>query len=53
MMKDFITEYNEIMNEMNKLYGADSARKYDMLSDEQKESMSEEEVEKWELHHFR
>ena len=36
------------MNEMNKLYGADSARKYDMLSDEQKESMSEEEVEKWE-----
>lgn len=48
MMKDFITEYNEIMNEMNKLYGADSARKYDMLSDEQKESMSEEEVEKWE-----
>lgn len=48
MIKDFITEYNDIMNEMTKLYGADSARKYTMLSDEEKEAMSEEEVEKWE-----
>lgn len=48
MIKDFITEYNEIMNEMNKLYSADSARKYDMLTDEQKESMSDDEVEQWE-----
>lgn len=48
MIKDFITEYNDIMNEVTKLYGADSARKYPMLSDEEKESMSDEEVEKWE-----
>ncbi len=48
MIKDFITEYNDIMNEMTKLYNANSARKYTMLSDEEKEAMSEEEVEKWE-----
>ena len=48
MIKDFITEYNDIMNEMTKLYNADSARKYTMLSDEEKEAMSDDEVEKWE-----
>ena len=48
MIKDFIAEYNDIMNEMTKLYNADSARKYSMLSDEEKEAMSDDEVEKWE-----
>lgn len=48
MIKDFITEYNDIMNEMTKLYNAKSARKYTMLSDEEKEAMSDDEVEKWE-----
>lgn len=48
MIKDFVTEYNDIMNEMTKLYGAGSARKYTMLSDEEKEAMSDDEVEKWE-----
>lgn len=48
MIKDFITEYNDIMNEMTKLYGAKSSRKYTMLSDEEKEAMTEDEVEKWE-----
>ncbi|MDE5696178.1 MAG: flagellar filament capping protein FliD [Lachnospiraceae bacterium] len=48
MIKDFITEYNDIMNEMTKLYNADSARKYTMLSDEEKEAMSDDEVETWE-----
>lgn len=48
MIKDFITEYNDIMNEMTKLYSADSARKYTMLSDEEKEAMTDDEVEKWE-----
>ena len=33
---------------MDNLYNADSARKYNMLSAEEKESMSDEEVEKWE-----
>lgn len=48
MIKDFITEYNDIMNEVTKLYTANSARKYTMLSDEEKDAMSDEEVEKWE-----
>lgn len=48
MIKDFITEYNDIMNEMTKLYNANSARKCTMLSDEEKEAMSDDEVEKWE-----
>ena len=47
-IKDFISEYNDVINEMDKLYNADSARKYDMLTDEQKESMSDDEVEQWE-----
>ena len=47
-IKDFISEYNEIVNEVYGKYNADSARKYDMLTDEEKESMTDEEVEKWE-----
>ena len=48
MIKDFISEYNDIINEIYQKYNADSARKYTMLSDEEKEAMSDEEVEKWE-----
>ncbi len=47
-IKDFITEYNEIINEVAKRYGADSARDYDVLSDEEKESMTDEQIENWE-----
>ena len=47
-IKDFLTEYNELINEMDKLYNADSARKYNMLSADEKASMTDEEVEKWE-----
>ena len=48
ILASFVAEYNDIMNEMTKLYGADSSRKFTMLSDEEKEAMSEDEVEKWE-----
>lgn len=48
MIKDFITEYNDIINDVYTKYNADSARKYDMLTDEEKEAMSDDEVEKWE-----
>ncbi len=48
MIKNFFKEYNELVNEMDKLYNADSADKYTMLSDEEKEAMSEDEVEEWE-----
>lgn len=48
MIKDFISEYNEIINEVQKRYNADSASKYQMLTDEEKESMTDDQVEKWE-----
>lgn len=47
-IKDFISEYNELIIEMDKLYNADSARDYDVLSAEEKESMTDDEIEKWE-----
>lgn len=47
-IKNFLTEYNELINEIDKLYNADSARDYDVLSDEEKESMTDSEIEKWE-----
>lgn len=48
MIKNFIKEYNSIINEMDKLYNADSAKGYEPLTDEEKEAMSESEIEKWE-----
>lgn len=47
-IKDFLTEYNDLINEMDKLYNADSARKYDMLTNDEKDSMTDDEVEQWE-----
>ncbi len=46
-IKDFISDYNAILKEMNTKYGAASARGYDVLTDDQKEAMSDDEVEKW------
>lgn len=48
MVKDFIKEYNSILKEMNTLYRASSARDYEPLTSEQKEEMSDDEIEKWE-----
>ena len=47
-VKNFIKQYNELLEEMNKLYNADSARGYDILTDEEREAMTEEQIEKWE-----
>lgn len=47
-IKDFLSEYNEIINEVAKKYSADSARKYNVLSDEEKEAMTDDQIEKWE-----
>ena len=46
-IKEFVTQYNSILKEMNTLYNAKSARNYDVLTDDQKDAMSDEEVEKW------
>lgn len=47
-IKDFLTEYNSVINEITKLYNADSAKDYEPLSDEERESMSDDQIEKWE-----
>ncbi len=47
-IKNFFTKYNELINEMDKLYNADSAAKYEPLTKEEKDAMSETEVEEWE-----
>jgi len=48
MVKNFFKGYNELINEMDKLYNADSAKGYEPLTDEEKEALSDSEVEKWE-----
>lgn len=47
-IKNFLTEYNNIINEITKLYNADSARGYDPLTDEEKDAMTDTEIAKWE-----
>lgn len=48
MVKSFLKEYNSIINEMDKLYNADSAKGYEPLTDDEKDAMSDSEVEKYE-----
>ena len=47
-IKDFLTEYNNVINEITKLYNAESASDYQPLTDEEKDAMSDEQIEKWE-----
>lgn len=46
-IKEFITEYNSILKTMNTYYGAASASSYEVLTDDQKKTMSDDEVDKW------
>lgn len=48
MVKNFVKAYNEILKEMNTLYYADSSRGYDPLTDDEKEAMTDNQIEKWE-----
>lgn len=47
-IRDFLTEYNSIINEMDKLYNADSSKGYEPLTDDEKSELSDDEIEKWE-----
>lgn len=47
-IKNFLKEYNSIINEMDKLYNADPAKGYEPLTDDEKDELSDKEVEKWE-----
>lgn len=47
-IKSLIKEYTSLINELSKLYNADSAKGYNPLSDDEKDAMSDTEIEKWE-----
>lgn len=47
-IKDFIQQYNDVINKINKLYNAPSAKGYNPLSEDEKAAMSDTEVAKWE-----
>ncbi|WP_197026887.1 flagellar filament capping protein FliD [Butyrivibrio sp. FCS014] len=47
-IKKLVKEYSELMKELSTLYNADAAKKYSMLTDDQKDAMSDDEVEEWE-----
>ena len=48
MVKNFLKEYNTVINEIDKLYNAASAKGYEPLTSEEKDAMSDSEVEEWE-----
>lgn len=47
-VKKFVNDYNTLLTDMYEKYSADSSRGYDPLTDEEKEAMSEKEIENWE-----
>ncbi len=47
-VKSFVKEYNELITELNDAYYATSAKGYEPLTDDEKDSMTEEQIEKWE-----
>lgn len=48
MIKNFITGYNALVNEFDSLYNADSAKGYEPLSDDEKDAMTDTQIEDWE-----
>lgn len=46
-VKEFITEYNKVMTDLNKLIDAPKNREYKPLLDDEKKDMSEDEIKKW------
>lgn len=47
-IKDMLSEYNELIKTLDTAYNAESAKGYEPLTNDEKESMSDDEVEKWE-----
>lgn len=48
MIKTFISKYNELIENLDSMYYADSAKGYEPLTDDEKEAMTDDQVEKWE-----
>ncbi len=47
-IKGILKDYNELINEMTKLYNAGTAKGYEPLTSEEKAALSDSEVEEWE-----
>ena len=47
-VKDFLNQYNEVVNYLQAQYNADSAKGYEPLTDDEKSEMTDKQVEKWE-----
>lgn len=48
MIKGFLKEYNSVINELDKLYNAESSTSYDPLLSEEKEALTDTEISEWE-----
>lgn len=47
-IKEFISSYNDLINELSSYYNADSAKGYEPLTADEKDAMSESDVAEWE-----
>lgn len=47
-IKNFIKKYNEVINEMDKMYNAEAAKDYEPLLSEEKEALTDSEIQDWE-----
>lgn len=47
-IKGLFKEYNELIKAMDEAYNADSAKGYEPLTSEEKEAMTDDEIDKWE-----
>ena len=47
-IRDMLGKYNELITEIDKAYNASSAKGYEPLTDEEKEEMTDTQIEKWE-----
>lgn len=47
-IKNFVNEYNTLLEEINTKLSANSAKGYEPLTDDEKDAMSEKEIELWE-----
>lgn len=48
MIKDFVKAYSDLMIEMDTLYNAESSKGYEPLTSEEKDALTDTEVEEWE-----
>jgi len=48
MVRNFLNEYNELMKEMDRLLGTRPARGFNPLTEDEKATMSDKDIEKWE-----